>query len=284
MRLWPLPLYVERTLPGEIDGSLDPRSYGFNVERRDPPNGTEIPLRVGALYVQILARTGRKIPELELDLGTLDLEPAEALVRKHNERIYPYHCSFGGATLVIDEGVFDPKLTTASPFLLEAVGGRFAYNQRVLDVFSGSGAFGIIAALRGASSVVTIDTARSAVECTVKNSELNCVADKIDARCGTMRECLMPNEKFDLIIANPPLLEGTPSYGVSAGIYDPGLQATVDFIQSLQTHLSPTGRSYLLTSSALKHHGYDVEQLCRNSGLVALPGATLEKSNGKEYY
>ncbi len=47
-----------------------------------------------------------------------DLQPAEKLIAKHEVLSYLYHCTFGGAQLIIDEGVFCPTLTNASPLLL----------------------------------------------------------------------------------------------------------------------------------------------------------------------
>ena len=141
----------------------------------------------------------------------VDFAPAEALRAKHAELSYPYHCTFGGAELEIDEGVFCPTLTSASPFLLEAInkdmGGP---GDRVLDAFAGSGAFGVIAARHGAE-VVTVDTSLGAVICTAKNADRNRVAERVDARHGTIQTTLSASEKFDLIIANPPLLPGEPS-------------------------------------------------------------------------
>jgi len=62
-----------------------------------------------------------------------DLQPAEKLIAKHEVLSYLYHCTFGGAQLIIDEGVFCPTLTNASPLLLKAI--DFKSSDRVLDVF-----------------------------------------------------------------------------------------------------------------------------------------------------
>ncbi len=196
-----------------------------------------------------------------------DPEPARRLIAKHEALTYPYRCTFGGARLVIEQTVFCPTLTNASPLLLR--GMYYRPGERVLDVFSGSGAFGIIAAMKGAQNVVTVDISDSAVACATSNAELNGVSDRVEVRKGTLGECVAPDETFDLIIANPPLLPGQPTDRLSAAIFDPGLQATLDLVAALPTHLAEGGRCSLITSDVLGRYGYDIGGLCTKYGLVS---------------
>lgn len=209
-----------------------------------------------------------------------DNGPARALIAKHEALGYPFECQFGRSRLVVDKGVFCPTLTNASPLLLEAI--DFRPHERVLDVFAGTGAFGINAALSGADHVVTVDIASAAVASTLKNKELNGVADQLDERIGTMRTCLGADEQFDLVIANPPLLPGQPQDDLAAAIYDPGMAATLEFIQELPEHLAPQGRGYLLTSSIFAQLGHDVDRLCRAIGLTS--AVVLSSDLGYERY
>jgi methylase of polypeptide subunit release factors len=200
-------------------------------------------------------------------------DPAQTLIDRHQRLKYPYYCSFGDALLQIDEGVFCPTLTKASPLLLEAI--DFKHDERVLDVFAGSGAFGINAALRG-GSVVTVDISPLAVACTRQNVILNDVCDRIDVREGTMQTCLASDETFDLILANPPLLPGDQTDSLSAAIFDPELTATLNFIDSLPHHLAKSGRCYFLTSDVMDRCGYDVDRLCVKNGLMSSVAAKLD--------
>ncbi len=254
---------IGQILPGEREGTLDPRDYGFGVIKDGSLTPEEERRRIGDFYAQARLRSGVTIPQLEKYLR-VDTHPAEALIARHNALKYPYHCTFDDVKLIIDEGVFCPTLTNASRLLLATI--DFKPSERVLDVFSGSGAFGIIAAMKG-SEAVTIDISERAVACTVKNADSNNVADRVNARLGTMQNCLAPEEKFDLIIANPPLLSGDQSDELYAAIFDPGLQATRDFVTSLPKHLAENGRCYLITSSAMLRYGYDIERLVTQSGL-----------------
>lgn len=69
----------------------------------------------------------------------------------------------------------------------------------VLDVGCGSGVLGIVAAVRGASSVIAIDTAQAAVEATRENAGRNGCAERIDARATPLGAV---EGSFDLVLAN----------------------------------------------------------------------------------
>jgi methylase of polypeptide subunit release factors len=206
--------------------------------------------------------------------SSFDRGPAAALLARHSLLKYPFACTFGNAQLVIEEGVFCPTLTKAAPLLLSAV--DFQNCKAALDVFAGSGAFGINAALAGAT-VVTVDTSPQAVACTIKNSLLNGVTDSMDPRIGSMATSLDPLDTFDLIVANPPLLPGEPSDPLSAAIYDPGLAATCDFVARVPKHLRPNGNCYFISSDVLERElGTSIKQLCNAAGLTCMTAATSD--------
>lgn len=84
--------------------------------------------------------------------------------------------------------------------------GRLALNKRVLNGFSYSGGFGIIAAIQGASRVVSVDSSGPALQLARQNWQNNVVshtqgefiqADMFSYLRGTV-------EPFDLIILDPP--------------------------------------------------------------------------------
>jgi methylase of polypeptide subunit release factors len=196
-----------------------------------------------------------------------DPRPAQELVVRHAALQYPFVCTFGSARLQIEEGVFCPTLTNTSPLLLEAI--DFRPGERVLDVFAGSGAFGVNAGLNRAKRVVCVDIDPLATTCARKNVRLNDLQSNAEVRQGTVRKCVSPEETFDLIIANPPLLPGDQIGALSVAIFDPGLLSTVELIRALDVHLADTGRCYLLTSEVIESYGYDVDRFSRGVGLVS---------------
>lgn len=76
---------------------------------------------------------------------------------------------------------------------------------RVLDVFTGSGALAISAALDGAADVTAIDVSRRAVATVKINARLNGV--DVRALRGDMF-APVDGEQFDLVLANPPYIPG----------------------------------------------------------------------------
>jgi methylase of polypeptide subunit release factors len=196
-----------------------------------------------------------------------DAERAVALVKRHQDLEYPYHCTFGVARLRIDEGVFCPALTNVSPFLLRHV--DFLPGEHVLDAFAGSGAFGIQAALLGCTAV-SVDVDPLACASAKYNVSLNGVKRLVDVSCMTLdRYAADAVQRFNLVVANPPLLPGRHEGGLGAALYDPEHMTTVDFIESLPRLLTHDGRCYVITSDVLERYGYNVERISARAGLMA---------------
>jgi release factor glutamine methyltransferase len=82
---------------------------------------------------------------------------------------------------------------------------RLTAGANVLDVFTGSGALAISAALDGAASSTAVDVSRRAVMTVRINAALNGV--KVRALRGDM-VAPVEGEQFDLVLANPPYVPG----------------------------------------------------------------------------
>lgn len=84
----------------------------------------------------------------------------------------------------------------------------YVKGKRVLDLFSYIGGWGIQAAANGASSVTCIDSSHFALDGVERNATLNNVAEKLTCIEGdvfeAMKELKANNEKFDVIVADPP--------------------------------------------------------------------------------
>ncbi len=87
---------------------------------------------------------------------------------------------------------------------------EYVRGQRVLDVFSYVGAWGVQAALAGATQVVCVDSSQAALNQVLTNATLNGVGQRVSVATGdafdmlkTLRE---EGEKFDVVIIDPPAL------------------------------------------------------------------------------
>jgi 23S rRNA (cytosine1962-C5)-methyltransferase len=79
---------------------------------------------------------------------------------------------------------------------------------RVLDVFSYCGAWGVLAAARGAESVTCVDSSARAMEFVQRNAQLNGVAERVTTMQmeanAAMRELILQGQRFDVVIIDPP--------------------------------------------------------------------------------
>lgn len=85
---------------------------------------------------------------------------------------------------------------------------RLVQGGRVLDCYSHSGGFGILAALSGASEVVMVDRSESALALAREAADLNGVAERCQFSRGDvfaqMERRHKQGETYDLVIADPP--------------------------------------------------------------------------------
>ena len=85
-----------------------------------------------------------------------------------------------------------------------------AKNQRILDLFSYTGAWGIPAALVGASEVICVDASEGALTLAKENAQLNRVDDKMHFVRSDVFEFLkqarLENQLYDIIVLDPPAL------------------------------------------------------------------------------
>lgn len=91
-----------------------------------------------------------------------------------------------------------------------AMASRLANGQRVLDLFSYTGGWGIQAAVAGAGQVDCVDGSEAAIDLGRKSAELNGVADRIEFTQADvfdfLKQAREERRKYGLIILDPPAL------------------------------------------------------------------------------
>jgi len=152
--------------------------------------------------------------------------------------------------LVTLPGVFPPD--GDSRMLADILEDSTRPDDRVLDVFTGSGVFAITAARAGAAEVWAVDVSRRATICAAINARLNRVAVKV--RRGSLLEPAR-GERFDTIVANPPYMPSgeeavEPRGAARAWEGGPDGRALLDpFLAQAPRHLRPGGRILVVHSS-----------------------------------
>ncbi|MBW1884073.1 MAG: 50S ribosomal protein L11 methyltransferase [Deltaproteobacteria bacterium] len=161
-----------------------------------------------------------------------------------------------GGELVVLPGVFWPgeAETTVLPLMRENRG--IFPNKVVLEIGTGSGAAGVYAAKLGASKVVVTDINPNAIASARRNAKAFGVQDVVEARLVSADDisafAVIPsNEKFDVILSNPPysLDLDAPKNDAVTDTGDLGFS----IVDGLDEHLKPGGRAMLFYGSLFYH-------------------------------
>ena len=182
--------------------------------------------------------------------------PAKPLLRKLWRKVFQIRLAFvdrrkyervvledvAGVPIVVLPDVFNPKLLRSGEFLIQQL-GQLPVGCRVLDLGSGSGAAGVIAAKHGAR-VTAVDINPAAVRCTRINALLNDVA--LDTRQGDLFEPVR-DERFDVVLFNPPYYRGAPRDGLDHAWRSPDVIER--FSLELADHLTAGGHALLVLST-----------------------------------
>ncbi len=116
-----------------------------------------------------------------------------------------------GLPLAVPRAGVRPTADRIREAIFSSLGARVV-EARVLDLFAGTGALGLEAASRGATSVLFVENARSAVECLERNlvtfrrnrevvCEFSVTRAAVEAQ---LRKLGSAGETFTLIFADPP--------------------------------------------------------------------------------
>lgn len=160
--------------------------------------------------------------------------------RKYERVVLEQVC---GLPIVVLHDVFNPALLRSGEFLIQQLArpDLLPAGSRVLDLGSGSGAAGVVAARRGCR-VTAVDINPSAVRCTRINALLNNV--DIDVRQGDLFSPVQ-DDRFDVILFNPPYYRGVPTSPLDHAWRSPDVIER--FAEQLAHHLD--GHALLVLSS-----------------------------------
>jgi release factor glutamine methyltransferase len=157
--------------------------------------------------------------------------------------------TFGDYVFNIYEEVYEP----AEDSFLFAENLDVKECEQVLDVGTGCGILGILAAKR-AKSVVAVDLNPHAIRCARQNSLLNGTQNKLGFIQASLFTALNPSTAFDLILFNAPYLPSDENESATwigrawAGGVN-GREVVDRFISEVPQYLKPCGRVLLMQST-----------------------------------
>lgn len=149
--------------------------------------------------------------------------------------------------LEVPPGVFHPRFFYSSRILAKELRRLDLRGKRVLDMGTGTGILGLVAARQGAT-VLAVDVNPEAVKAATANASLNHMADHISVQLSNLFDGL-GSERFDLIVWNPPFYP-RPAEDLARAAWDGGDSYDVirRFAASAEEHLQPAGTCLLILS------------------------------------
>jgi release factor glutamine methyltransferase len=155
------------------------------------------------------------------------------------ERVY-------GMPFIVTPSVFNPKVPRTGEYFASQIDSSLVERDwEVLDMGTGSGVCAVFAA-KHARSVVAVDINSAAVRCAGINARLNHLEHKIDVRHGDLF-APVSQERFDLILFNPPFVRGTPRDDRDRAWRSNDVAER--FAAGLGAHLKPGGSALVLLST-----------------------------------
>lgn len=182
-----------------------------------------------------------------------------------------------GLDLHVPAEVFGP--TPVSDLLGREVIARTSPGARVLDMGSGAGANGLLAARAGAD-VTAVDVNPLAVRATYDNAERNGLAERVRVVEGDLFDRV--EGRFDLVVFDPPFRWFRPRDLLERAITDEGYATLTRFVEELPTRLAPGG-SALVFFGTSGDEGY-LRELIGRVGLGCAVVAERSLEDGRATY
>jgi release factor glutamine methyltransferase len=219
---------------------------------------------------------------------TLPADEIDLITRWH-ERAYREGLSVGtadqtfeylGTSIIVPPDVM--PITPMSHLLGEAVLAEAGRAERVLDMGTGSGVNGILAASRGAD-VLAVDINPKAVDAARANVHRNGLADRVEVRHSDVFDDV--EGVFDLIVFDPPFRWFRPRSLFEVASTDEGYRAMTCFFRQAKDYLAPGGRILVFfgTSGDLGYLRQLIDEEAFTAEIVA-HGDVVRDGTQVEYY
>jgi methylase of polypeptide subunit release factors len=125
-----------------------------------------------------------------------------------------------------------------------------ASGRKVLEIGTGTGVLGILCLQNGADQVVATDINPAAVQNARYNAamlaaDVEMEVRQVDQGAPGAFTVIKPQERFDLILSNPPWENGQVNGVADHAYIDPGFALMDSLLDGLPQHLNPGGRCLL---------------------------------------
>lgn len=119
--------------------------------------------------------------------------------------------SFGPLSVTFDEHVLEPRPWTLAQSTWAAELAAETPAGPMLELCAGAGHIGQAAAALGDRPLVQVDLDPHACELAAANAAVNLPGHPVDVRCGDLDAALSADERFPIVLADPPYLPSSES-------------------------------------------------------------------------
>lgn len=154
--------------------------------------------------------------------------------------------AFGPIAVRYDESVITPRPWTLSQSEWVADVAPVCPPGPILELCSGAGHIGLAAAVLTGRPLVQVDANPSACELAQVNARDAGRSAVVDVRCGWLAEMIAPDERFPIVIADPPYVPSRvvgrfddPALAIDGG--RDGLEGLIECGELADRHLVPGG-------------------------------------------
>jgi methylase of polypeptide subunit release factors len=184
------------------------------------------------------------------------------------------HLAFGTLTIAYDDRVLRPREWTAAQSDWAADLMTTAPGGTVLELCAGAGHIGLLAVATSGRRLVCVDANPVACDYARANAVAAGVADRVEVREGRLETALAPDERFPVIIADPPWVprEETgqfpedPLTAIDGG--PDGLDVARACLSVIAGHLAPGGSAVLQLGTHVQADVLRREACFTDGGLV----------------
>lgn len=166
-----------------------------------------------------------------------------------------YRVNLGNIKIDVFPYIFPPQ----SPFSesTHSVYDQFGdlHGKKVLDIGTGTGIQAIYAAMAGASTIDAVDIYGPSVECAKHNAKLNKLENKINVWQSNLFSNV-PVNKYELIIANLPILDAKEEDLRLHSLIDPNFLYHEELFKKSPAYLSESGKIVLCHANLHKNSGF----------------------------
>jgi ribosomal protein L3 glutamine methyltransferase len=194
---------------------------------------------------------------LAVEVTPADALTIERLARRRIEERIPLayllgRCSYAGLDFLVEPGIVIPRSPIGALLVDELAPWLTRPPQRIVDVCSGSGCIGILAALVFPDAEVTlIDVDPRALDLAERNVRLHGLEARVRVVRSDLLDDLPPEAEFDLVLSNPPYVDAVdmaslpaeyrhePTLGLAGGT--DGIDLVLRMLAALPRRLAPDG-------------------------------------------